>query len=258
MSENLSTAGGPSIGDLAGAGQIINSEVAKRSYDDALSPVLREVGHLSRDTLKAFRLFTAPLQLAAAYQDRFAGFCERVRARVPEEKQQEAPPEIAAPVMKAFATTSDNSPLMSMFEELMAKAIDKSEADKLSPQFPDVIKSLSPHQAKMIKSLAAGQHLTDVLMKQDEALIVQQLGVNYPLNEFGGLDHHLTMSQDLEKKNLVTLLRLPIDKDKHYPKIEIPAGVVLTQMVTRLSLYGKWFAAACVNPPAQQAPKKPQ
>jgi hypothetical protein len=76
---------------------------------------MREFGGLTKDALKTFRLFTAPLQLAAAYQDRFAAFCDRVRAKVPPERQREAPPEIAAPVMRAFATTSDDSPLMSMF-----------------------------------------------------------------------------------------------------------------------------------------------
>lgn len=39
----------PLIGDIAGAGELINSEVVKRSYDDALSPTMRQVGALSED-----------------------------------------------------------------------------------------------------------------------------------------------------------------------------------------------------------------
>ena len=155
MAEDGDTTKGPIVGDLAGAGQIINSEVAKRSYEDALSPAMQEVGGLTQDAIKAFRLFTAPLQLVAAYQDRFRKFCERVREKVPEQHQQDAPPEIVKPVMEALASTGDSSPLIEMFEELMARAIDDREADKLSPTFPRIITTLSPLQAKMIKDLSS-------------------------------------------------------------------------------------------------------
>lgn len=63
---------GPTVGDFTGLGKVVNSQVANRAYDDALSPAMRQVGGLSEDLLKTFRLFTAPLQLAAAYHDRFA------------------------------------------------------------------------------------------------------------------------------------------------------------------------------------------
>jgi glutaminase len=120
LKEEIGSESVPSIGDLTGAGQVINSEIAKRTYNEALSPAMKELGGLSEDTLKALRLFTAPLQLAAAYQDRFKAFCQRVRDKVPTSQQQEAPPEIVKPVMDAFASTSDDSPLMKMFEELIA------------------------------------------------------------------------------------------------------------------------------------------
>ena len=253
------SAKGPLIGDLAGAGQIINSEVAKKSYDDALSPAMQEVGGLTQDTLKTFRLFTAPLQLAAAYQDRFAAFCDRVRAKVPQENQQEAPPEITAPVMRAFATTSDDSPLMSMFEELMAKAINATTADKLSPAFPDVIKSLSPLQAKLIKSLVQHDHFADVLLEPKQRLIRQYVRSNISYDEFGGYDHHLTLKQDLEEKKLVATISSRPNKDEHYPDLQIPEGLQLVRMTYRLTMFGKWFATACVQShPTPSAPKKPK
>jgi hypothetical protein len=239
---------GPLIGDLAGAGQIINSEIAKKSYDDALSPAMREVGGLTKDALKTFRLFTAPLQLAAAYQDRFAAFCDRVRAKVAPEKQREAPPEIAAPVKRAFATTSDDSPLMSMFEELMAKAIDVRTADKLSPAFPDVIKALSPLQAKLIKDLVRREQFTDTLWEMDKQLIHQFVKVNFSFDDFGGPDHHLTMAQDLAEKKLIAILQSTPNKDDLYPNLEIPEGLSLRRMTYRLTMFGKWFASACVQP----------
>ncbi len=246
MDENESTSGSL-VGDLTGIGQVVNSEVAKRSYDDALSPSMRELGGISEDLLKSFRLFTAPFQLAAAYQDRFRSFCDRVREKVPHERQREAPPEIAKPVMEAFAFTSDDSPLMRMFEELMAKAIDIDEADKLSPRFPSIVQSLSPLQAKLIQSLVNGDHFTDVLLNIEQRMIIQRVKANFVVDEYADLDHHLTLVQDLEEKKIVTTLNLKIDKEKEYPSLKLQPGVELQRMTFRLSMFGKWFATSCTQ-----------
>jgi hypothetical protein len=238
----------PVIGDLTGAGQIIDSEVVKRTYDDALSPTMRELGGISADTFKAFRLFTAPIQLMAAYQDRFRAFCEKVRNKVPEEQQREAPAEIGRPVMEAFASTSDDSPLMAMFEELMAKAIDKREADKLSPSFPQIIRNLSPLEAKLIATLKKGPQITDDLIKTDETLIVRRLYANFNFADFGGPAHHLTIVQDLKEKNIVLLnSKVKIDITKLYPSVEIPPGHKLIRTKIQLTMFGEWFASACVG-----------
>jgi len=232
------------VGDLAGVGEIINSQVAKWAYEDGASSSVKQVGALTADTLKAFRLFTAPLQLLAAYQDRFEKFCDRVRDRVPESEQCEAPAEIARPVMEAFASTSDDSPMMSMFEELMAKAIDKREAKKLSPQFPEIVRSLSPLQALLISGLRNGEQFTDDLREPKKNLIVRRVGANFSFDDFGGPDHHLTLVQDLEKKNLVSILASQEVPQGTYPGIQIPEGLRLQRMLIRLSMYGKWFANA--------------
>lgn len=246
MSTSDST--GPIIGDLAGAGQIINSEVAKRIYKDAFSPTMRELGGLSEDTFKAFRLFTAPIQLIAAYQDRFRAFCDRVRQKVPEEQQRDAPAEIGRPVMEAFFSTSDDSPLMSMFEELMAKAIDKREADKLSPSFPNIIRSLSPLQAKLIAALKETPQTTDDLVKIDENLIVQRLSSSFDFADFGDHAHHLTISQDLKEKNIVVINpNVQFDVAKQYPALVVPNGFKVRRTSVQLTMFGRWFASACVG-----------
>jgi hypothetical protein len=239
--------GGPIIGDLVGAGQLINSDLAKQAYNDALSPTMKEIGGLSQDFLKTIRLFAAPIQLLASYQDRFRAFCDRVRAKVPEEEQCKAPPEIARPVMEAFASTSDDSPLMSMFEELMAKAIDKRETQKLSPEFAPLIKRLSPLEAMLVADLYKQDQITDDLLDPKQRLIVQRINANFDFGRFCGQEHHLTLIQDLKDKNLVALIEhLPVDVEKQYPGLTIPQGLELKRTIIRLSMFGRWFATACV------------
>lgn len=243
-----SDSNGPIIGDLAGAGQIINSEVAKRTYDDALSPAMREIGGLSADMLKSVRLFVAPFQLLAAWQDRFSAFCDRVRNKVPEEHQQEAPAGIAKPVIEALTYTEDDGPLMSMFEELMAKAIDKREANKLSPLFPDIIKNLSPLEAKLIAHLKNSEQITDDLIKIDENTIVHRLKANFNFDDFGGHEHHLTISQNLAQKNIININpSFSIDVKKDYPNFTVPEGYVVRRTLYKLTMFGKWFASACLK-----------
>lgn len=249
MEEGNDADSGSLVGDLTGLGKVVNSEIAKRSYADALSPAMREVGKLSEDFVKTFRLFTAPIQYLAAYQDRFSSFCERVRKKVPEDRQREAPPEIARPVMEAFASTSDDSPLMEMFEELMAKAIDVEESDKLSPSFPSIIQSLSPLQAKLIQSLHGGDHVTEVLRDNERSLIVKELKTNFSHEEYGGLGHHLTLVQDLRTKSLVANLVSLIDKSE-YPDLTVPDDVELQRITYRLTMFGRWFASSCIQRPA--------
>jgi hypothetical protein len=231
-------------GDLWGAGQIINSEVAKRTYEDGLSPAVKQVGALTTDALKSFRLFMAPLQLMAAYQDRFEKFCGRVRERVPESEQCDAAPEIARPVMEAFASTSDGSAMMLMFEELMAKAIDKREAKKLSPQFPEIVKSLSPLEALLVVRLRAGEQFTDDLRDPRRNIITRRVSANFSFDDFGGQDHHLTLIQRLEHMKIAIVRSNQPVPEGTYPDLNVPPGMELARMVIRLSMFGQWFANA--------------
>ncbi len=134
-----------------------------------------------------------------------------------------------------------------MFEELMAKAIDKKSADKLSPTFPDIIRSLSPLQAKLIKSLVQHDQFADVLLEPKQNLIKQHVRANFSYDEFGGPDHHLTLIQNLEQKTLVATISSRPTKEGEYPDFEIPEGLQLVRMTYRLTMFGKWFASACVQ-----------
>jgi hypothetical protein len=137
--------------------------------------------------------------------------------------------------------------MMLMFEELMAKAIDRREAKKLSPQFPELVKTLSPLQALLVSKLREAEQFTDDLRDRKRNLIVQRVGANFDFEEFSGPDHHLTLVQDLEHKKLVAILANQEVPDGTYPGIQIPEGLVVQRMLIRLSMYGKWFADAVTS-----------
>lgn len=236
------------ISDLTGIGKVIDSEIAKETYRDAMSPAMKEVGSFAQDATKTFRLFTAPIQLAAAYQDRFKMFCDRVRTKVPEEFQMTASANIAKPVLEAFAFTEDDSPLMSMFEELMSKAIDTREALKLNPIFPDLIKNLTPYQAKLINSLKTSYQFTDDVLDTSRNQIVKRLDSNFSFSDFGDQAHHLTLAQDLKNKNIVNIHpNVSIEPPEKYSELNLKSGLVVRRTKIELTMFGHWFADSCIK-----------
>ena len=114
--------------------KIIDSQVANKAYDDLLADAMKEGGKALADTVKAFRLFTAPIQLLAVAQDRLAVFCDRVRAKVPEDRQQEAAPSIALPILMDLRFMEDENPLTELYLNLLARAIDRERCSEAHPQ----------------------------------------------------------------------------------------------------------------------------
>ncbi len=143
--------------DLTGLGKIAESvaklaesELAIKAYDDLLADAMKEGGKTLADTVKAFRLFTAPIQLLALAQDRLASFCEKVRSKVPEDRQQEAAPSIALPILMDLRFMEDDNPLTELYLNLLARAIDKERCSEAHPAFVKIIEQMSPDEAMVM------------------------------------------------------------------------------------------------------------
>jgi hypothetical protein len=67
--------------------EILDSKTVEKVYDDGLSGPVSETGNALTDVVKTARLFTAPFQIAAAYQDRLRAWILRVVQKVPEERR---------------------------------------------------------------------------------------------------------------------------------------------------------------------------
>ena len=139
--------------DLTGLGKLADSALVKSAYDDAASGTLKQVGGMTTDVLKTFRLFTAPFQLAALAQDRFAKWLDQIRSQVPPERQTEASSSIAAPALRALFFTDDDNPLSVLFLELLKRAIDKERLNEAHPSFVGIIEQLTPDEALILYTL---------------------------------------------------------------------------------------------------------
>jgi hypothetical protein len=111
---------------------------------------MQEGGKALTDLVKAFRLFLAPFQLAATWQDRFERWLERIRNSVPEDRQQEAPASIAGPVIRDLVFMEDDNPLTELYLNLLARAIDKERCNEAHPAFVKIIEQMSPDEAMVM------------------------------------------------------------------------------------------------------------
>lgn len=146
------------ITDLMGLAKLANSKLVNKTYDDLLAEAMREGGQAFVDTVKALRLFTAPIQFLALGQERLTAFLQRARDKVPEERQQEAAPSIAGPVMIALRFMEDDNILTEMYINLLARAIDKERSNEDHPAYVKIIEQLSPDEALFLakfKDMAA-------------------------------------------------------------------------------------------------------
>lgn len=138
------------ITDLTGLAKLADAKLPNKAYDDALSKPAQQVGELGEDVAKTFRLLTFPIRLAAAYHDRLEVFLDNVRGAVPAERQIEAEPSIAGPIIQNLIFLNNDNPLIDLYQQLLTRAIDKERRKEAHPAFVRIIEQLSADEALIL------------------------------------------------------------------------------------------------------------
>jgi len=129
---------------------ILGAETIKKIYEDGLTEPVKESGKLLTDLVKALRLFTAPVQLLASYQDRLTKYLNKVEQSVPEENQMEAPAFISGPAIERLKYLEDSNYLTDLYLNLLKRAIDRERINEAHPAFIHIIDQLSPDEAMLL------------------------------------------------------------------------------------------------------------
>ena len=132
---------------------VAKSKTLAKAYDDAASPLFRQIGSFGADLAKTARLLFAPLQITASLQDRLEVFLEKLKERVPENNQIPVQPEIVGPALEAMQFLQLDNPLWQMFEELLIKSADSEQISNVHPSFVHIIKQLSRDEAYILYKL---------------------------------------------------------------------------------------------------------
>ena len=151
----------------------IAKEIAKDAYDDVGKPVMKPTGELVGLIPRAIKAALSPLEKWILQREYNVAETKKLL----EEKLQNTPPEliespaphIAVPAMQYISYCMDNEELREMYANLLANSMNKVVKDGVHPGFVEIIKQLSPDEAKIIRYLSVQNRIPTLGLKIDKA-----------------------------------------------------------------------------------------
>lgn len=237
-------------------------------YSDLVQPAAKEVGQ----DLGVIAKKISPLKLLIwgweQIEQRVLSSVEKKLENVPEARIQTPDPQVAVPAFEALRYTADKSELRDMYTNLLSKSMDEKTVRYAHPSFVQIIKDLTPDEAKLLKVIAQVERTAVVDIRvwttkdEDESFtteiktfssIGQEIGCEYPF---------LTPSY-LENLNRLGLIRIPngiflkneevyskLENDKELDKLKSDLKpnqrVEYIRKIAEISMYGKQFSEACM------------
>ena len=234
---------------------ILGAETVKKIYDDGLSKPVQESGKSLTDLIKVARLFTAPIQLLACYQDRLEKYLNKVREGVPVEQQIEAPAFISGPIMERLKYLEEDNYLTNLYISLLQKAIDKERINEAHPTFYHIIDQLSPDEAMILYIISQKpieyEYTSDLIIdeKGKSRFVNRQVTVDTTPKEKIVFNNHFGMYiSHLESLNLVSwpvFSQEAIWENENDSNLRKQTGSY-SKTVIHLTEFGQLFVKACI------------
>lgn len=265
MSDEKSTSTGNVVG--------VVSDLVKAVpvYQDAVQPAARELGKGLETVAKAVNMALAPLSLLVWGYEKIRLFVEeRVSEKlrdVPPDRIKPPSPHVAGPALEALKYTGHEESLRELYANLLASSIDSATAASAHPGFVDIIKSMSPDEAKMMR-LFASQDTRPVI---DVNVHLAEKGGYIPfvrsfslIGEEAGCQYSDLCPSYLDNLARLGLIEIPtmvhLTDSERYKSLEdhksiadLKAGLAQTKnsvscerRVARLTAFGRQFCAVCV------------
>ena len=144
--------------DVADAVQAVPGigTVLAKIYDDLLSPTTKQVGRSAGAMAEA--ILTGPTELFITVTQAQQWLGAHVRARMDQkginpDRIIPPDPQIYIGSVAGMISSGHVAELREMFGNLMASSMDEAMADLSHPSFPEIIRQLSPLEARMIQHL---------------------------------------------------------------------------------------------------------
>ena len=237
---------GAPMDDLPGLDKLLGKKLLEKVYDDALSPAAKEAGKALVDLVKTARMFTAPFQLAATFQERFEKYLRKAAERVPPDRQIAAPAEIIGPAVENMRHLNSEHPLWQMFEEVLTRSIDKDKIAGLHPSFVSIIPQLSRDEAFLIYRLMQGPFaIVDTLDLAASGDKFENRRIEQDGTPIGELYVPEMFNITYEHLHALGVVNWPVGKQEPIHKDGKQVGVRRFSTV-ELTAFGKLFAEACI------------
>jgi hypothetical protein len=249
-------------------------------YDDMVQPVAKQLGKSFETVGKLVNVALAPVGLLVWGYDKCENFintkvADRLK-NVPPEEIIPPKPNVAGPAIEALRYAGHEESLSDMYANLLATAMDKNIADTAHPAFVEIIKQLTPDEARLM----------NLFMQQRPFPIITVRAEH--INEVGGITiaHHLSVFGEqagvtvqnlvpaylgnLDRLGLISIrdgesytaadLYAELEKSEqvqHFVKVaaqEADKSPRLIRGLVRITDFGAQFGNACVVTRSEMAP----
>lgn len=193
-------------------------EVAPKLYDDAIQPSAQEAGKTLSLIPRAINAAFVPLRKWIAYKEYSMAETEKLLAEKLKNLEPEkiVPPEpyVAVPAIQAISYSMNNDILRNLYANLIAKSMNIDTKDTVHPSFVEIIKQLSPLDAKLF----------DILCKNSTNPIID---LERKDNNNSGT---ITLVNNITNINIATVesISVSIDNLERLKLISIPYGTYYT------------------------------
>lgn len=143
-------------------------ENGKEIYDDALKPAAQETGKTLALIPRTINAALAPLRQWIEYREYNIAETKKLLEiklkNVGAEHIVSPEPYIAVPAIQSISYSMDSQELRDMYANLLARSMTDYDKDKVHPSFVEIIRQLTPDEAKLLKFFAVDKSfpLSDV------------------------------------------------------------------------------------------------
>lgn len=184
----------------------VSKEIAKDVYDDTGKPVLKPTGEIVGLIPRTIKAALLPLEKWIVGRE----YNLKETQRLLEEKLKNVrledieTPEayIAVPALQSISYCMDSEELRNMYANLLANSMNKAVKNEVHPGFVEIIKQLSPDEAKIIKG---------IYFKQ----LIPIITVRYENDKSEGVDIFKNFSSIAEETNCEEIM----DTNKYFDNL---------------------------------------
>lgn len=248
------------------------SEIGNKVYDDALKPTLKSVGGTLGNIVDFLGIATMPLKYYSEkvrlnFVHRLEQYKQKLES-VPEEKRCEVLPEIGIPALQALPYTT-NDDVADLFTNLLTNASNIDMVQYAHPSFTEMIKRLSPDEARIIKYLKGRDYVCYSNFKGNAkegsgfniisshvTLITNEVKLNFPSNENAYMSNLVSLGILYDQDSLKKVDHSDYNKIKDMIALEnlqkqlVPnvfKSVTQDNHFYEVTDFGKLFINACVK-----------
>jgi len=127
-------------------------------YQDTVQPAAQQIGKSLETITKTVNIALAPIKALVWGYEQIEGFItkhvsEKLK-NVPQENIITPPPQIAGPAIEALRFSGHDETLRELYANLVATSMNKITTSKAHPGYVDIIKNITPDEARLLKVFA--------------------------------------------------------------------------------------------------------